>query len=129
MSTYEEFYKSYTDTLAAFAKAARAETTSGFGIDESVARSYEEGFKDAMAHAFTLITGHEPDTDLYETTCEDALCDGFCNSNYCADFDKGWGACDHSKFSTSPFGCTEHPDKECYENRCDNCSKTVSHAE
>jgi hypothetical protein len=36
--------------------------------------------------------------------------------------------CDHTKFSTSPFGCTEHPDKDCYENKCDNCSSTVSHA-
>lgn len=84
MNNYTEFYKSYTATLAAFAKAARAETTSGFGIDESVTRAYEEGFKDAMEHAFILLTGGVPDPDLYETSCEDALCNGQdCNSNYC----------------------------------------------
>lgn len=81
-----EFYKSYTDTLAAYAKAARAEHASGYSADLTMERKYEEGFADAMLHAFILLTGNEPDQDLFETSCDDATCDGKCNSNYCENF-------------------------------------------
>lgn len=83
MSTYEEFYKSYTNTLESYAKAVHAEHNAGYPADETMERKYEEGFKDAMEHAFILLTGHELDPDLYETSCDDVHCDGYCNSNYC----------------------------------------------
>jgi hypothetical protein len=82
----DEFYKSYTESLAAFAKASRAEHASDYHVDLTMERKYEEGFADAMAHAFVLLTGGELDPELFETSCEDAQCDGKCNSNYCADF-------------------------------------------
>lgn len=89
-STHAEFYKSLTESSAAFAKAARAETNSGYSDAMlSIERAYEDGFKDAMAHAFILLTGSEPDIDEYETSCEDALCDGKCDSNYCENYTEG----------------------------------------
>jgi hypothetical protein len=78
-----EFYKSYTESLAAFAKASRAEHASGYRFEDTMERKYEEGFVDAMRHAFILLTGSEPDVEQYETSCEDAECAGDCNSNYC----------------------------------------------
>ena len=85
MNKYPEFYESYTESLAAFAKAARAEQSSGYSDAMlSITRAYEDGFKDAMAHAFILITGYEPDSDYFETSCGYALCNGEdCDSNYC----------------------------------------------
>jgi hypothetical protein len=85
MSNYAEFYKSYTSSLEAWALAERADQAADYSDAMlSMARSYEEGFKDAMAHAFILITGYEPDSDYYETTCSDSDCEDECNNNYCA---------------------------------------------
>jgi hypothetical protein len=84
MSNHAEFYKSYTSSLEAWAIAERADQAADYSDAMlSMARAYEEGFKDAMAHAFILITGHEPDDEEYQTSCEDSECDGSCDSNYC----------------------------------------------
>jgi hypothetical protein len=85
MSNYAEFYKSYTSSLEAWALAERADQAADYSEFElTLERKYQEGFKDAMEHAFILITGHEPDPDYYETTCDDAFCEYECNKNYCA---------------------------------------------
>lgn len=121
-----EFYKSYTESLAAYAKAARAEHASGYHADLTMERKYEEGFADAMAHAFILLTGNEPDPDMFETSCEDAECDGKCNSNYCENFTDE--ECQHDNYSESPFVCSQHgEDAECWEMLCDNCNEVQLH--
>ena len=128
-NNYAGFYKSYTESLAAFAKAARAETNSGYSDAMlSIERAYEDGFKDAMAHAFMLITGHEPDDERYETSCEDALCTGEdCNSNYCENIYDG---CQHDQYSNSAKECDEHgwDELDCYNLTCDNCNAVITHA-
>lgn len=133
MSNHEEFYKSYTDTLAAFARASRAEHASGYGFEQTLERKYEEGFADAMRHAFMLLTGSELDPERYETTCEDAECAGDCDSNYCENI---YDNCDHDKYSESPHQCSQHspvypfvPDgpEDCWEMRCDNCNQVTLH--
>lgn len=123
MST--EFYKSYTDSLAAFARASRAEHASGYRFEDTMERKYEEGFVDAMKHAFILLTGHEPDVEQYETSCDDAECAGDCESNYCANL---YDNCQHDNYSESPMACSEHgQDAECWEMVCDNCNQVQLH--
>lgn len=84
-----DFYKSLTESSASFAKAARTEHTDYSNIEFSMERAREEGFRDGLIHAFTLLAGYEPDIDEYETSCEDALCDGKCDSNYCENYSEG----------------------------------------
>jgi hypothetical protein len=85
MDRKEQFYKAYTEALEAWALAERADQATGYSEFElAIERKYQEGFKDAMAAAFTLLTGEEPDPDYYEDTCDDAFCNGECNQNYCA---------------------------------------------
>ena len=79
-----EFYTAYTKAFSEAALAARAEQASNYSsIDLTMERNLTEGYRAGMAYAFELLTGYEPDPDLFEDTCDNAFCDGECNQNFC----------------------------------------------
>lgn len=87
MHNLDEFYKSYTATLATYARLVHLDHDNEYDdFETTMERKYEEGFKDAMEHVFILLTGSSPDIDEYESSCDDVHCDGTCDSNYCANY-------------------------------------------
>jgi len=94
----QEFITSLRDSERKHAEAVQAEMASDYSDALlSMERAYEEGFVDAMRHAYTLLTG-------WPAPC---------------DHDKY----SESIFACSQHG----DDAPCHERHCDNCDEVMLH--